>query len=49
MKNGKESNEFENCVFKDLDKILISYGNENEEQIKNQINSITNFASLHSK
>ena len=47
--NGKESNEFENYVFNDLDKILISYGNENQEQIQNQLSSITNFASLHSK
>ena len=45
--NGKENNEFENYVFKDLDKILISYGNENQEQIQNQLNSITDFAKLH--
>ena len=45
--NGKENNEFENYVFNDLDKILISYGNENQEQIKNQLNSITDFAKLH--
>ena len=47
--NGKESNEFENYVFNDLDKILISYGDENQEQIKNQLDSITDFAKLHSK
>src|SRR3989338_2521374 len=40
--NGIENNEFENYVFKDSDKILISYGNENKEQIQNQLNSITN-------
>ena len=45
--NGKENNEFENYVFNNLDKILISYGNENEEQIKNQLASITDFAKLH--
>ena len=45
--NGKENNEFENYVFNDLDKILISYGNKNEEGIKNQLASITDFASLH--
>ena len=45
--NGKENNEFENYVFNDLDKILISYGNENQEQIQNQLNSITDFAKLH--
>ena len=45
--NGQPNNDFENYVFKDLDKILISYGNENQEQIQNQLNSITNFAKLH--
>ena len=45
--NGKENNEFENYVFNDLDKILISYDNENEEEIKNQLASITDFAKLH--
>ena len=45
--NGKESNEFENYVFNDLDKILISYGNENEEEIKNQLVEITDFAKKH--
>ena len=47
--NGKENNEFENYVFKNLDKILIRYGNENQERIQNQLNSITDFAKLHSK
>src|SRR3989344_6416941 len=42
--NGKESNEFENYVFNDLDKILISYGDENQEEIKNQLAEITDFA-----
>jgi len=45
--NGKESNEFENYVFNDLDKILISYGDESEEEINNQLASITDFAKLH--
>ena len=45
--NGKESNEFENYVFNDLDKILISYGYESEEEIKNQLTSITDFSKLH--
>ncbi len=45
--NGKESNEFENYVFNDLDKILIIYGEENEEEIKNQLASITDFAKIH--
>jgi hypothetical protein len=33
-----------NYVMKDLDKILITYGNETEEQIKLQQNSVTDFA-----
>ena len=45
--NGKEHPGIENYVFNDLDKILITYGNENEDQITNQINSITNFAKFH--
>lgn len=45
--NGKENSEFENYVFNDLDKMLISYGNENAEEIKNQLDSITDFAKLH--
>lgn len=47
--NGKENNEFQNYVFKEMDKILISYGGENLEQIQNQLSSITGFASLYSK
>ena len=45
--NGKESNEFENYVFNNLDKILISYGNENQQEIQKQLDSITDFAKLH--
>ena len=45
--NGKESNEFENYAFNDLDKILISYGEESEEKIINQLAEITDFAKLH--
>ena len=45
--NGKESNEFENYVFKELDKLLISYGNENNDEIKKQLESITDFAKIH--
>ncbi len=45
--NGKENNEFENYVFKDLDKILISYGDENEEEIQKQLESITDFSKNH--
>lgn len=45
--NGKENNEFENYVFNDLDKILISYGDESKEEAKNQLASITDFAKIH--
>ena len=45
--NGKENNEFEDYVFNDLDRILISYGSENNGQIRNQLDSITDFAKIH--
>ena len=45
--NGKESNEFENYVFNDLDKILITYGDESEEEIKAQLAEITDFGKNH--
>ena len=45
--NGELNNEFENYAFNDLDKILISYGDENEEEINNQLASITDFAKNH--
>ena len=45
--NGKENSEFENYVFSDLDKILISYGDESEDEIKNQLAEITDFAKVH--
>ncbi len=45
--NGKENNAFENYVFQDLDKLLISYGDEGEEEIKNQLAEITDFAKIH--
>ena|SRR3989338_6281400 len=45
--NGKQNNEFENYVFNDLDKILINYGDESEEEIRNQLASITDFAKIH--
>lgn len=43
--NGQSINEFGNKAIKCLDKYLISYGNENEAQIQQQLNSITNLAS----
>ena len=45
--NGELNSDGLNYVFNDLDKILISYGNDSEEDIQQQLNSITNFASLH--
>ena len=45
--NGKESSEYENYVFKDNDKILISYGKEYQEGIKQQLASITDFSKNH--
>ena len=45
--NGKENNEFENYVFNKLDKILISYGNENQQELQKQISSINDFAKNH--
>ena len=42
--NGKPNNEFGYYVMKDLDKILVSYGNENESEIQKQMESITNLA-----
>lgn len=44
--NGNENNEFGDYVFKDNDKILIIYGNKNED-ISGQLNSITDFAKNH--
>ena len=39
--NGLVNNQFEKYIPKDLDKILISYGNETDEQIQTQIDSVT--------
>ena len=43
--NRKLNNEYENYIFKDLDKILISYSNETN--LNQQLNSITDFAKNH--
>ena len=43
--NGKPNSEWENYVFKDLDKILISYGDEID--LTSQLNSITDLAENH--
>ena len=46
--NGKENNEFGNYVIHDLDKILVSYGNENESELQKQLGSVTNLAVKYS-
>ena len=46
--NGKPNNEYATYIIKDLDKILVSYGNESESEIKKQLNSITNLAAKYS-
>ena len=46
--NGQKSNEFDNRVIKDLDKYLVSYGNENESEMQKQLNSIINLAPRYS-
>ena len=45
--NDKINDESPDYEIIDLDKILVSYGNESEEEIKNQLLSITDFAKLH--
>lgn len=46
--NGKISDKFENYELHDLDKVLISYGNESDEQIKQQLAAITDLAKIES-
>ena len=46
--NGNPSNEFDNYVIKDLDKILVSYGAESEADMQKQLNSVTNLAAKYS-
>lgn len=46
--NGQLNTEFDNRVIHDLDKYLISYGNENDSEIEKQLNSITNLAPKYS-
>ena len=45
--NGHPNKDYESYVFNDLDKILISYGDEPEQQVQTQRGSITNFARAH--
>lgn len=46
--NGVENTEFENYEPKDLDRILITYGNENAEELQQQINSVSDEACIQS-
>jgi len=46
--NGQPNKEFDNYIIKDLNKILVSYGNENESEIQKQLDSITNLAPRYS-
>ena len=46
--NGQPSNEFGSKVINDLDKYLISYGGEDGESIKKQLDSVTNLAPKYS-
>ncbi len=47
--NGKLNEQFEKYEFSDLDKILITYGDESESEIEQQIASITDDACLYSE
>lgn len=46
--NGKGSNDLGNYVIKDLDKVLVSYGSENELEIQKQVSSVTDLAKKYS-
>ncbi len=47
--DGKKVDELEDYVFQELDKLLISYGPENDPDIQKQINSVTSLAKDHKK
>ena len=46
--NGKSNDEFGYYILKDLDKVLVSYGTENDSEIQNQLSSVTNLAPEYS-
>ena len=46
--NGQPNSEYAGYVMKDLDKILVSYGNENDSEMQAQLSSITNLAAKYS-
>ena len=45
--DGKKVDELAGYIFQDLDKLLISFGPENDVELDQQINSVTNFAKDH--
>ena len=42
--NGEPNEEYDTYLMGDLDKILISYGSETEEEIQEQLDSITDLS-----
>lgn len=46
--NGKENFEFENYIPRDLDRILITFGNETDDQIRKQMENVTRNACIYS-
>ena len=46
--NGQPSSEFDNYILNDLDKILVSYGDDDETKVNQQLGSITNLAPKYS-
>ena len=46
--NGKQNNEFSSYIMQDLDKLLVSYGAENDLEIQKQLKSVTNLAPEYS-
>ncbi|MBI3412967.1 MAG: C2H2-type zinc finger protein [Candidatus Aenigmarchaeota archaeon] len=46
--NGKLNDKFESYELRDLDKVLISYGNETEDEIRQQLAGITDLAKIES-
>lgn len=46
--NKQLNNEFANYIIKDLDKILVSYGSENDSELQKQLDYVTNLAARYS-
>lgn len=47
--NGHKVDELGDYVFQPLDKLLITFGSENDLDLQKQISSVTNFAKDHQK